>query len=61
MLSTTSGKVVNRITHHVSFRQMIYTKKQIGWKHEIRQRKLIVYYESRKRELLCMSVGVMKD
>jgi hypothetical protein len=30
---------VKGITHHVPLRQRIYTKKPIGWKHEIRRRK----------------------
>ena len=36
IMSTIADKTVNKITHHVPPRQIIYTKKQIGWNHEKR-------------------------
>jgi hypothetical protein len=36
IMSTNYDKTVKYITHHVPRRQMIYTKKQIGWNHENR-------------------------
>ena len=39
IMSTISDKIVNKITHHVPPRQIIYSKKQIGWNLEKRCRK----------------------
>jgi hypothetical protein len=36
IMSTKADKTDKKITHHVPPRQMIYTKKQIGWNHEKR-------------------------
>jgi hypothetical protein len=35
-MSTKPDKTVKKFTHHVPPRQMIYTKKQIGWNHDKR-------------------------
>jgi hypothetical protein len=39
IMNTKVDKTVKKITHHVTPRQMIYTKKQIGLNHEKRWRK----------------------
>jgi hypothetical protein len=36
IMNTKADKAVKKNTHHVPARQMIYTKKQIGWDHEKR-------------------------
>ena len=35
-MNTIADKTVNKIAHHVPPRQMIYTKKQVGYHHEKR-------------------------
>jgi hypothetical protein len=36
IMNTKADKAVKKSTHHVPPRQMIYTKRQIGWDHEKR-------------------------